>query len=37
MLDELPMIYSSLIMSYTVIEHENIKPKYINGKEQIWF
>eukprot|EP00158_Paraphelidium_tribonemae_P008807 Partr_v1_DN28689_c4_g1_i1_m50508 putative alkaline ceramidase len=28
MLDELPMIYSALIMTYIMIEHRNIKPKY---------
>lgn len=28
MLDELPMIYSALIMSYCIIEHENIKPRF---------
>jgi predicted membrane channel-forming protein YqfA (hemolysin III family) len=28
MLDELPMIYSALIMSYTMIEHYNVKRKY---------
>ena len=28
MLDELPMIYSSLIMTYSVLEHETVKPKY---------
>lgn len=28
MLDELPMIYSALIMSYSLIEHYNIRRKY---------
>jgi dihydroceramidase len=28
MLDELPMIYSALVMSYSIIEHRTNKPKY---------
>jgi hypothetical protein len=29
MLDELPMIYTSLVMAYCVIQHDHIEPKYI--------